>query len=97
MTGRIGRVERHPELRRMLADGQEEGRGCGAAALLGLPEEDLPPEAVRGLGSVHDALVSGVMLRWLIDPERAPSGAEVAAGLRALAGLVADGEPAPPA
>jgi AcrR family transcriptional regulator len=89
-------AERHPELRRMLADGQEEGRRGGAAALLGLPEDDLPPGAVRGLGSVHSALISGVMLQWLIDPERAPTGAEVAAGLRALAGLVADGEPAPP-
>lgn len=81
-------AEQHPELRRMLADGQEEGRRGGAAALLGVPEPDVPPEAVRGLGSVQNALISGVMLQWLVDPERAPSGAEVAAGLRALAGLV---------
>ena len=87
-------AEHHPELRRILADGQEEGRRGGAAALLGVPEDEVPPASVRGLGSVQNALISGVMLQWLIDPERAPSGAEVAAGLRALAGLLDQGRPA---
>lgn len=36
-------------------------------------------------GSVPLALLSGLMLQWLVDPEHAPSGAEVADGLRALA------------
>ncbi|MGP8303648.1 TetR/AcrR family transcriptional regulator [Streptomyces inhibens] len=36
-------------------------------------------------GSVPLALLSGLMLQWLVDPEHAPSGAEVVAELRSLA------------
>ncbi|WP_043262607.1 TetR family transcriptional regulator [Streptomyces sp. CT34] len=36
-------------------------------------------------GSVPLALLGGLMLQWLVDPEQAPSGAEVVAELRTLA------------
>jgi hypothetical protein len=36
-------------------------------------------------GSVPLALLTGLMLQWLVDPERAPSGAEAIAELRSLA------------
>jgi AcrR family transcriptional regulator len=36
-------------------------------------------------GSVPLALLGGLMLQWLVDPEHAPSGAEVVAELRTLA------------
>ncbi|MGW7254753.1 TetR/AcrR family transcriptional regulator [Streptomyces sp. NPDC054834] len=36
-------------------------------------------------GQVPLALLGGLMLQWLVDPEHAPSGAEVVAGLRELA------------
>lgn len=81
-------AEHHPKLRELLADGQEEGRRGGAAALLGIPEDEVPEESVRTLGSVQNALISGVMMQWILDPERAPSGADMAAGLRALADLI---------
>lgn len=43
-------------------------------------------EGREGLGgSVPLALLTGLMLQWLVDPDQAPSGAEVIAGLRALA------------
>ncbi|MBW4718575.1 TetR/AcrR family transcriptional regulator [Saccharothrix obliqua] len=49
-------------------------------------------EGREGLGgSVPLALLSGLMLQWLVDPEHAPSGADVVAELRALG---ASGEPA---
>src|SRR5690349_18084247 len=35
-------------------------------------------------GPVPLALLTGLMLQWLVDPEHAPSGADVAAGLRSL-------------
>ncbi|MBV7670382.1 TetR/AcrR family transcriptional regulator [Streptomyces halstedii] len=39
-------------------------------------------EAREGLGgSVPLALLSGLMLQWLVDPEHGPSGADVVAGL----------------
>ncbi|MFE7615717.1 TetR family transcriptional regulator [Streptomyces sp. NPDC057496] len=42
-------------------------------------------QAREGLGgSVPLALLGGLMLQWLVDPEHAPSATEVAEGLRAL-------------
>ena len=41
------------------------------------------------IGSLHQALVSGVLVQWLIDPGRAPSPAELALGMRAIAGQIA--------
>jgi hypothetical protein len=39
----------------------------------------------RAVGSLHQALVSGVLVQWLIDPERAPSAEDLARALRAIA------------
>jgi AcrR family transcriptional regulator len=39
----------------------------------------------RAVGTVHQALLSGAMLQWLIDPDHAPSGADLVRGLRLLA------------
>ncbi|MDA3646559.1 TetR/AcrR family transcriptional regulator [Saccharopolyspora indica] len=84
---------RSPELRDRLADGMRQGRAGQAAALLVASEDSLPDEQVRSLGSVHMALLSGVMLQWMVSPDDAPSAAEVARGLRALSGVVwPDGE-----
>ncbi|MFJ9807877.1 TetR/AcrR family transcriptional regulator [Streptomyces sp. NPDC101158] len=85
-----------PELLALLAAGQREGRRGATAQLRGVPEAEVPEEDVRSLGSVHMALLSGVMLQWLTDPQAAPDAQEIAAGLRALADRVAPAErPAP--
>ncbi|MEV3859259.1 TetR/AcrR family transcriptional regulator [Streptomyces sp. NPDC050095] len=45
-------------------------------------------QAREGLGgSVPLALLGGLMLQWLVDPEHAPSAAEVADGLQGLTDL----------
>ncbi|MBE1498701.1 AcrR family transcriptional regulator [Amycolatopsis lexingtonensis] len=44
----------------------------------------------RAAGTVHQALLSGVMLQWLIDPDHAPSGADLLDGLRRIAQAVLD-------
>ncbi|HEY0452926.1 TetR/AcrR family transcriptional regulator [Actinophytocola sp.] len=80
-------AQRSPELRDQLAAGQAEGRRGLAAMVLGVPEEDVPDSAVRSIGSVQLALISGLMIQWLTDPDAAPSGAEVLAGLRTLLGV----------
>ena len=84
--------ERVAPLREQLAAGQEQGRRGAAASLLGVAEEDVSDHDVRTLGSVQMALIPGIMMQWLLDPERAPSGAEVIEGLRTLARLI-DHEP----
>ncbi|MFC7644391.1 TetR family transcriptional regulator C-terminal domain-containing protein [Streptosporangium lutulentum] len=77
--------EHSPELRRYLAGAQAEGRRGLAAILLGVEESALAEGSVRSLGAVQTALLSGVMMQWLTDPEQAPSASEVVAGLRAIA------------
>jgi AcrR family transcriptional regulator len=51
--------------------------------------DDADEEKTRAIGSLHQALVSGVLVQWLIDPGRAPSSAELALGMRAIAEQVA--------
>lgn len=77
-----------PELLAILAEGQRRNRRMVAAALRGVPEDAVTEEDVRSLGSLHIALLSGVMVQVLTDPEQAPTGAELARGLRTMVGLL---------
>lgn len=54
----------------------------------GLPEDDVPADLGRSLGSVQMALMSGLVGQALLDPDNAPSGAEIVRGLRELADLL---------
>lgn len=76
--------QRSPELRAQLASGMEEGRRGLAAMVTGHPEDDLPEGAARSVGSVHLALISGLMIQWLTDSATAPRVSDVLAGLRKL-------------
>nr|WSX51120.1 TetR/AcrR family transcriptional regulator [Streptomyces sp. NBC_00974] len=77
-----------PELLAILAEAQRGNRRMVAAQLRGVPLEEVADEDVRGLGSVHIALLAGVMVQVLTDPEHAPNGREIAQGLRAMAELL---------
>ncbi|KMO98391.1 helix-turn-helix domain-containing protein [Streptomyces roseus] len=77
-----------PELLATLAENQRQARRMVAAQLRGVPEDAVTQEDVRALGSVHIALLSGVMVQALTDPEQAPTGRELAQGLRAMAELL---------
>ena len=79
-------AQRDPEIRAAVADGLEDGRRLWARLLYGVDDTD--EATVRAIGSLHQALVSGVLVQWLIDPERAPSPAELALGLKAIADQV---------
>jgi len=81
-------AERSPELRRQLAAGQHEGRRGTVTWLQALDEDAVTDASVRTVGSVHMALISGVMMQWLIDPQHSPSGHDVVQGLRAIAAAV---------
>ncbi|QYN35109.1 TetR/AcrR family transcriptional regulator [Pseudonocardia sp. DSM 110487] len=82
-------AEHNPALRAQLSDGQRQGREGIAAGLLGIEESAVTDEQARTIGAVQSALISGVLMQHLLDPDTAPSGAEVVAGLRALAALTA--------
>ncbi|NUR82670.1 MAG: TetR/AcrR family transcriptional regulator [Nonomuraea sp.] len=82
-------AEHSPDLREQLVAGQREGRRGMAAQLTGVPEEEIGDDVVRSVGSVHLALLLGVMTQWLNDPQAAPTSAEIVEGLRTLAGRFA--------
>lgn len=74
------------ELRQDLAAGAAEGRATLAALLTGekTAEEDRPDDASRGLGALSYALVTGLMVQSLVDPENLPSPAQLRDGLARL-------------
>lgn len=78
------RAQRDPELREQMTAGLGQGRSGMAREVTGTAEADLPEATIRTLGSVQLALVSGLMMQHLTDPESAPSAEEVIEGLRAL-------------
>jgi AcrR family transcriptional regulator len=80
--------EHSPDLRAQLAGGIQQGRRGMASLLTGADEATVDDATTRSLGSVQMALMSGLMVQWLADPEQAPSAEDVVAGLRALAAVV---------
>jgi hypothetical protein len=51
--------------------------------------DDTDEEKTRAIGSLHQALVSGALVQWLIEPGRAPSSAQLALGMQAIADQLA--------
>ena len=81
-------ARRQPDLRARLAGGVGQGRRGMAGILRSVPEDEVSDRDARALGMVQSALMSGVMMHTLSDPEHAPTSAEVLEGLRALGEIV---------
>lgn len=77
-----------PEVRDQIAAGLQDGRLAWALLLHGIDPEAEPAKA-QTVGSFHQALLSGILVQWLTDPDRAPSAHELLAGLQAVAGDMA--------
>jgi AcrR family transcriptional regulator len=82
----FGAAQHDPQIRAAVAEGIESGRALWARALYGLDTDGGDQGAARAVGSLHQALLSGVLVQWLIDPGRAPSAADLAVALGAIAG-----------
>jgi len=82
-------AQRDPEVRAAVAGGIEDARTFWAQIIYGVDADD---EQARAIGSLHQALVSGIVVQWLIDPERAPSAADLAGALQAIAGQITAGK-----
>lgn len=72
-----------PELQAQIGAAQSEARAT-LAQLLGL--SDQPDDA---LGAILQTLIGGLLAQWMVDPDHAPSPAELTAGLHALAAATA--------
>ncbi len=73
-----------PEVRAPMAEGQQRARSDLA--------ELLSPDNDANAGTVIVTLLNGLLVQWMVDRERAPTGAQITAGVLALAdALKADG------
>jgi AcrR family transcriptional regulator len=81
----VAQIEFSDRVRGQLAETYARARREFAAMLLGVAEDEVDDDMARAVGSLGLALVNGVVLQALIDPERAPSGREVAEAVRAVA------------
>ncbi|MEU7766677.1 TetR/AcrR family transcriptional regulator [Nocardia sp. NPDC049190] len=86
-------AEHTPKVRELLMESMRQGRSGLAVGLLGIPPETLD-NRTRTVGAVQLALMSGVLIQQMIDPERAPSGPDIADGVLELAAHLTDA-PAP--
>ncbi|MFF0559131.1 TetR/AcrR family transcriptional regulator [Streptomyces sp. NPDC004266] len=79
----VTRIDDDEKLREAIKEPQREGRLGMAQGFLGIdPEAD--PEKARVAGLLCQALATGVMIQWMVDPETAPSADDLTAGLRVL-------------
>ncbi len=76
-------IERAPEVRAFLADALQQGR-MGLAALFQGIDPIADEHTAWMVGSFYQAMMSGVVVQWLADPERAPSGDDLANALRII-------------
>jgi AcrR family transcriptional regulator len=72
-----------PDLRDAFAKANDEAR-AGLVQLFGHAHGDGTP----AIGAVYQALVGGLAAQWLVDPDAAPSGADLLAAVRTIAGSV---------
>ncbi len=84
-------AERSPRVRELMTHAMAEGRSGLAAGLLGIPEDAVDDRAVRTIGALQLALMSGVLMQWTLDPEHAPTEHDLTEGLLALADRITGG------
>lgn len=79
----LAQIERAPEVRAFLADALQQGRE-GLAMLFQGIDPGADPHTAQAVGSFYQALMSGVVVQWVTDAERAPSGYDLAEALRII-------------
>jgi AcrR family transcriptional regulator len=86
----IVQLDQAPEVRKAVADAQERAR-LGLAALFHRLDPATDEKKAWAVGSFYLALLPGVMAQWLIDPEHAPTGRDLAEALRTIVADVGSG------
>ncbi|MCF1508188.1 TetR/AcrR family transcriptional regulator [Streptomyces glomeratus] len=74
--------DRVPEVRKLLAQAQEEGRSGIIPLFNDVPESDLDKETVDTEGRFYQTLLQGLMVQWLFDPDTATDADQLTEGLR---------------
>jgi AcrR family transcriptional regulator len=79
----LGQIDHLPDIREELVAGIQEGRQ-GLAELFEGIDPAVEPERARLVGTFYQAMLTGFLSQWLIDPGSALSGREVVAALRMI-------------
>jgi AcrR family transcriptional regulator len=79
----LAQLDQAPEVREAVAAAQQRAR-LGLASLFHHLDPTLDERSAWAVGSFYLALLPGVMAQWLIDPDHAPSGRDLAEALRAI-------------
>ncbi|SHH92756.1 TetR/AcrR family transcriptional regulator [Streptomyces sp. 3214.6] len=74
--------DRVGELRKLMAEAQIEGRSGLVAMFTGQEESTLDDRTVQTVGGFYQALLNGLMVQWLFDPESATTADDLTEGLR---------------
>lgn len=83
----LAQATHSPEIRAFLGDALQQGRQ-GLVALFQNVDAAADEQLARTVGSFYQALLTGVWVQWLIDPDRAPSGHDLAEALQLILGSV---------
>ncbi|MFI6603995.1 TetR/AcrR family transcriptional regulator [Nonomuraea sp. NPDC050536] len=79
----VSQLDHLPEVHKQLAQGILEAR-YGLARLFEGIDPAAEPERARLVGTFYQAMLTGLVGQWLIDPDTALKGREVAAALRMI-------------
>ena len=80
----FAQVDRVPEIRAMIAEGIRDARLSWAELLQGI-DSSTDRARAEAVGSIYQALLTGMMVQWLVDPQHTPSAAALTDGLRVIA------------
>ncbi|RLL68242.1 TetR/AcrR family transcriptional regulator [Streptomyces sp. Z26] len=78
----ISQVDHVPEVRTFFVEAQRHAQQGLVELFLG--DVDLPPHTRAAVGQFYHALLSGVMMQWLVAPDRGPTGESLAEALRTV-------------
>ncbi|WP_446210890.1 TetR/AcrR family transcriptional regulator [Micromonospora sp. IBSANI012] len=79
----IGQMDRSPELREAFATANHQAR-LGLAEVFHRLDPVADESQALALGAFYQALLGGLAAQWLVDPDRAPSAADLTRALRTV-------------
>ena len=85
----LAQIDRDPQVRSAVAEAQQRAR-LGLAMLFHSIDPSINGEQAHAVGSFYLALLPGVMAQWLIDPDEAPTGRDLADALWTIQRKVQD-------
>jgi AcrR family transcriptional regulator len=87
----FAQIDRHPEIRRVLDLRLQRARSSLASLFMGKDESTIDDQTAQTIGGFYHALLSGLILQSLIDPEHALSARDLTYALRTVAAGIAPG------